>query len=255
MIPYLEIPSLMIGSVKFQPFGMLVATGVVVGSWFAFRRAREYGLEERFVRLSVWWVLITAFLTSHLVEVLVYYPDRVFSDPWLLLKFSQGISSFGGFFGGLLGLFVFTRIYKQPLARYSDVISLGLMTGWIFGRTGCFITHDHPGIRTDFFLAVAYPDGPRHDLGFYELIFTIVLFIVFQFVRRRPLAPGRIALLIGLTYAPVRFLLDFLRAYDVRYFYFTPAQYGSIALFLICSILIMRQQHQSAQPDKESSGP
>ena len=172
MVPYLEIPPLMIGSLEFQPFGILVATGVVVGCWVAFRRAREYGLEERFVRIALWWVLVTAFLTSHFVEVLVYDPESVFSDPWILLKVSQGISSFGGFFGGLLGLFVYTRLYKQPFARYTDVISLGLMTGWIFGRTGCYITHDHPGIHTDFFLAVAYPDGPRHDLGFYELLFT-----------------------------------------------------------------------------------
>jgi phosphatidylglycerol:prolipoprotein diacylglycerol transferase len=211
----------------------------------AVRRAKEYGIEEYHIYLAVLWVLIGGFTISHLTGVLLYFPDRVLQNPWLLLNVFEGISSYGGFFGSLLSLAVFIRLYKQPVAKYTDALSLGLLTGWIFGRTGCSLVHDHPGIHSDFFLAVAYPDGARHDLGFYELLYTIVLFIIIEFVRRQHLPPGRVAAIIGLLYAPVRFMLDFLRAFDVRYLSLTPAQYGSILLFMICLLPFLKSQAMS----------
>jgi phosphatidylglycerol---prolipoprotein diacylglyceryl transferase len=244
MVPYVEIPPLVIGPIRLHAFGILVGMGVVAGSLIAIRRARDYGLGYRLARTSMLWVLIVGFVAAHLVA-LIPHLERVFSDPWLLLRIPRGISSFGGFFGAVLGLFIFCRLYKQSFARFADTLILGFLVGWIFGRLGCSLIHDHPGWHSDFFLAVAYPDGSRHDLGFYELLFTVVLFVIFEFVRRRPLAPGRIALFIGLSYAPVRFLLDFLRAFDVRYYNLTLAQYACIALFFACLLLILRRTSSS----------
>jgi phosphatidylglycerol:prolipoprotein diacylglycerol transferase len=49
--------------------------------------------------------------------------------------------------------------------------------------------------------------------------------------------------MIGLTcvlYAPVRFLLDFLRVGDRLYFGFTPGQYFSIALLAVGVVLLVQ---------------
>jgi phosphatidylglycerol:prolipoprotein diacylglycerol transferase len=124
--------------------------------------------------------------------------------------------------------------------RYADSVALGLAVGWIFGRTGCFTAHDHPGrhVSASFFLSVAYPDGPRIDLGLYELLFTIVMTAVLFAYNRKPRAPGRMIALAALIYAPARFLLDFLRETevskvvthpDVRRLGLTPAQWACLA--------------------------
>ena len=59
-----------------------------------------------------------------------------------------------------------------PVMPYADSLAYGLATGWMFGRLGCFTAHDHPGIRTSFFLGVKYPEGTgfvtRFDLGLLE---------------------------------------------------------------------------------------
>jgi len=128
----------------------------------------------------------------------------------------------------------------------------------MFGRMGCASVHDHPGARTtaDTFLAVAYPlhtgDGvvtklgfieliqghdPRFDMGFLELLFTIVLTICFALTWRRRVALGSYVIATALAYAPVRFAMDFLRNPasengDTRFAGLTPAQYGCIGLFL-----------------------
>ena len=59
------------------------------------------------------------------------------------------------------------------------------------------------------------PRRPAHDLGLYELLFTIVMTVILFAYNRKPRPPGRIIALAALMYAPARFVLDFLRATDV----------------------------------------
>ena len=79
-----------------------------------------------------------------------------------------------------------------------------------------------------------YPDGPRHDLGLDELLFTIVMTAVLFAYARKPRPAGHIIGLAALIYAPARFGFDFLRATDVahpdkRYLALTPAQWACLA--------------------------
>lgn len=233
MVPYLEIPPLVLGPLKIHPFGVLAVVAILVGSWVTLRHARRLGIDEQVIRSALWWILVGGFLGAHLFTVLAYKPERLAADPLLLLKIWQGLSSTGGFIGALVGLLLFARVRRQPLGRIADVVALGLLPGWIFGRMGCYLAHDHPGVRSDFFLAVGYPGGARHDLGFYELLVTAGLFLAFELVRRVTRLPGRVALLLAVVYAPVRFMLDFLRTADRLYWGLTPAQYVCIAMLLL----------------------
>jgi phosphatidylglycerol:prolipoprotein diacylglycerol transferase len=242
LIPYLQIPPLKLGPIPIHPFGILIAVGIWVGVWVTVRRAREKGIDESIAYSALGWVLVGAFLGGHLFEVLAYYPEKLRTQPWILLMVWKGLSSIGGFAGALIGLGLFCRRRRQPFARLVDLIVLGLLPGWIFGRIGCALAHDHPGARSDFVLAVAFPGGARHDLGFYELLLTIGLFLVFEVVRRRTTTPGRIALLAALLYAPARFALDTLRVGDRRYAAFTPAQVCCAALIVVCLVLLARQE-------------
>ncbi|MGH7297219.1 MAG: prolipoprotein diacylglyceryl transferase family protein, partial [Polyangiaceae bacterium] len=133
-----------------------------------------------------------------------------------------------------------------------------LPLGWMFGRAGCASVHDHPGARAaaDTLLAVAYPmhqgegtvthvwfvelihgHDPRFDLGLLELMFTIVLTACFALTWHKRVALGSYMVATALSYAPVRFAMDYLRipeneGGDTRYLGLTPAQYGCVALFL-----------------------
>ena len=114
--------------------------------------------------------------------------------------------------------------------EYLDALTTGTAAAWFFGRLGCTIAHDHPGQRTDFFLAVDFPDGPRHDLGFYEWLLTIAINVLLYFWKGRLCSPGMTVGIVCAFYGPARFLLDFLRIEDKRYWGLTPAQYVSIFL-------------------------
>ena len=252
MIPYFDghlfdIPRIFgVGPLSVHTFGVLVALGVILGDRIVVEQGVRRGLDESDVKFMNARIVIVGFIMAHWVSVIFYFPERVREHPSVLLNFWSGLSSFGGFLGALLAFVYYTRKEKIPALPYADAVALGLAVGWIFGRTGCFTAHDHPGLHTTFFLSVRYPDGPRHDLGLDELLFTIVMTMILFVYARRPRVPGRVIGLFATMYAPVRFGLDFLRARDVerpdeRYAGLTPAQWACLATVVVGVWLLARK--------------
>jgi len=255
MIPYIDFTLFHIGDWPIALFGPLVATGVLIGDRITVREGTKRGLDPRDIRYLNARMVIGGFIMAHLVSVIFYFPERIKENPLVLLNIWSGLSSFGGFLGAAITYLYLSRKEKIPALPYADAVSLGLVVGWIFGRLGCTTAHDHPGRHTDFFLAVRYPEGPRHDLGLYEFLFTIVLALILFRYARTPRPAGRLIGLFATLYAPVRFGLDFLRATDVhrpdeRYLRLTPAQWACMAAFAVGIWLLRRKS-----PVLEFSGP
>jgi phosphatidylglycerol:prolipoprotein diacylglycerol transferase len=120
---------------------------------------------------------------------------------------------------------------------------------------GCTTAHDHPGCPSQFWLAVRFPDGPRHDLGFYEFLLCFLwLPLVYWLGRKKKVDdPPRGTLMHAMlvAYAVPRFFLDFLRAYDlayrdVRYAGLTPAQYGCIFFTIVGIRFLLKNRPRPA---------
>lgn len=245
MIPYIQQPQLSLGPLTIHAFGALVAIGVILGVEILRRRAAREGLDADYVQRMSTWVLACGFVGAHLVDRFIYFPRETMANPWTILMIWQGISSFGGFLGGAMGAVWFLRSVKLPdratMWRYLDLIAYSLPFGWLFGRVGCFLALDHPGIPTNFFLGQDNGHGVViHNLGLYEALYTPVMIAVVAIVGRRPQPPGTLVGTLALIYAPIRFLLDFLRARDVRYGGLTPGQWGAIAAAGIAIYVIAR---------------
>lgn len=247
MIPYFQQPSLEVGPLTFHAFGALVVAAILAGSWMIQKRTAEQGLDIDKSYNLVTWVLVGAFICSHLVEVIVYHPEKLQEDPWALFKLWEGMSSYGGFLGTIIGIALFSRKYLEPgeIWRYVDVVAWGFPFGWIFGRTGCTIALDHPGIPTDFVLGFhRSPTGPIvHNLGLYEMLYTCAIAGFFWVTRKRPVWSGYWVGMLWILYSPVRFGLDFLRTRDVKYVGLTPGQWGAIAM-LLAALAVFRWRWQ-----------
>ena len=232
-------------TLSIQPFGVLVATGVLLGAWVAGRFAARNGLDTVATGDLVTYAVVTGFITGYFLNGILYERETFMAalrNPSLFLTTWLGLSSYGGFFGGILGCFIWRWRKKEDLLPYANAVCFGLPFGWLFGRLGCFVVHDHPGKVTSFFLAVddyrfgAPPYQPRHDLGLYEVLYSLVIIGLFVWLERRKRRPvGFYCALLPIAYAPVRFFLDFLRATpleggDVRYAGLTPAQWASILM-------------------------
>lgn len=251
MIPYVEIPSIPIwGAVSIEPFGVLIAVGCLVGYVLGRRHGQRLGLEVDAFAPLAFSILIPGFLLSYWSTIVLYYSDHLATLLYQPYRLSP-MFSFGGFLGAALGGTVYLHLRRLPRRwAHVDAVMVGLLVGWFFGRLGCTIAHDHPGIRTDIFLAVQFPDGPRHDLGFYEWLLTIALIAVVFPLRKRPLPDGAITGTICIGYAPVRFLLDFLRIEEVYYLGLTPGQHGSILLLLLGIAILATRRSPVVAPSR-----
>lgn len=265
-LPYIAPDAVdLVGPLKIQPFGICVVIGMVVGFWYSERKASQRGIDYDTVRSLAGWLLIPGWIGAHVFNVLFYNFDGLLDDPLLLFKFWKGISSYGGMLGALFGFLYFCHSRKMSMLRVADIPAYGLLVAWGFGRLGCALVHDHPGGLTDFFLAIDYPadnltlaslglpGGPRHDLGFYEMLYLFAAFGVFVLLTRKPRPDGFAIGLVALLYAPVRFFLEFLRleGTDPRYAGLTFAQWMSIIL-AIAGIAIMATAYRQARARAEA---
>lgn len=254
LIPYFDIPLLELGPVVLDSWAVLVSVGFILGLEIARARGIKKGLDVRDIVDGAVFTVGMGFLVGHLVHVLAYNPQRLEAEGMAALyKVWTGFSSTGGFIGAVFGSVLFYGVIrKRDYWAHADAIVFGFPVGWTFGRLGCFTAHDHIGSRSDFWLAVNFPDGARHDLGLYEALWTLVIAVAFFALRDRPVRNGFFLALFALLYAPIRFVLDFLRnqdmsGADVRWAGLTPAQYGMVLMFVAAGAVLVRLRKGSGE--------
>jgi phosphatidylglycerol:prolipoprotein diacylglycerol transferase len=290
MIPYIHVPDLKVGPLTLHPFGLLVATGVIVGTWLVTRRARSRGVDVDKLNSFISWVLVAGFLGGHMLDQIFYHWADFVKRPWSLFLLYEGLSSFGGFTGAVIGGTLWKyfearpwfhipivgitipkfrrRPATLPLLAFSDLMLSVFPVAWVFGRSGCSVVHDHPGMFAppETLLAVAYGpvshvhkilsfgDGnlelrwgtkPQFDLGLLEMMFTLILASMIALTWRRKLTTGTYSAVTALAYAPVRFAMDYLRVRDVdqadpRYGGLTPAQWLCVVLFVFGLVMVVK---------------
>lgn len=257
LIPYLTLPELPllgkhtlhlvghaidIGPWSIKPFGTLVALGVYLGAALSMKYARRWEMNVEAFSKFMFWVCVWGFVGGHVLDEIFYHPEQVLADPLSLVKIWAGLSSFGGFTGAVLGVFVFKYKFRiKRILPFAEIMGAAFPVGWTFGRMGCSIVHDHPGMPSQLWFAVQYQDGSggRFDLGLYEMLFAVIVMVVALPLARKTRPAGFFLGWTMLVYAPVRFALDFLRISpaeagraeaDPRYAMLTPAQWACFAM-------------------------
>lgn len=75
----------------------------------------------------------------------VFNPDPIFLNPlgFLLFPYFPGLSLTGGIIGGMLSLFIYSRIKKFPISRVFDFFTISFIFILPFGLIGYFLlSHD-----------------------------------------------------------------------------------------------------------------
>ena len=255
-----DTPQLLIGSFPVQPFGLLVAMGILFGVYRGQVWAENHGLNAKIASDGTFYMILLGLIGSHFLDVLWYYPAEFINpleyscvidgniDCHYVFNFRQSYSSLGGFLTAVIVGVVYFRMKKQKVLPYADMSVYAITSAWLFGRLACFSAHDHPGTISDFFLAVNIRGAMRHDLGLYELLFTFIIFGTMMYLTREKRFTGFVVVLVTTMYAPVRFLLDFLRVSDATYIGLTPAQWLTIPLFCTGLYLLYIKRNEIEKP-------
>lgn len=187
--------------------------------------------------------LVFAAVVGGLLGAKIYYAILV-QDAGALFD-RAGFVFWGGLIGGIIGTSLVVRFKKLRWSTIADASAMSLAAAYSVGRTGCWAVGDDYGRPWDSALAVQFPEGAPpstaanmsqlfgvsfppgtdpsaviavHPTQIYEVILGFVMFlIVWRFRDHRHAAGwlfGLYAVLAGLE----RFVIEFVRAKDDRFF-------------------------------------
>lgn len=243
MIFFEPVSTITLGPLTLQVWGMFVAFGILLSSYIITRtvepKIRDQALSLAF-SMIVWGIV-----GARIVHVALYAPEYYLTYPLeIFALWHGGLSSFGGILGAA-GVFAYRSYIDRSLRPrvwyLLDRYSFAALYGWLLGRIGCVMIHDHPGVICNCALAFTVTDTRRLDMAFLEILALLPLAIVFLVYRKRWSERVLTSVLL-MYYGSIRFFLDFFRARDTlvpdaRYIGLTPAQYIAIVLvFLGASI-------------------
>jgi phosphatidylglycerol:prolipoprotein diacylglycerol transferase len=260
LLPYVELPDLHLLGITIHPFGIFAAIGVYLGAVLTVRAGRVYGPGDTKSLSEVFtWALIGGLLGAHLLHVLGYHPELLRTQgPIVLLKFWDGVSSMGGVLGGTAGVFIYLWRKGLRIRPYSDPVALGLAPGWTVARLGCAVVHDHPGIRSNVWFAMPFPDGPRLDMGLLDCVLLACVTVLLYLLARKRRPEGVLMGVLCISYCVPRFFLDFFRAQDMafvdgRILGLTPAQWitpvlAAVGVYLLATARRVTPASPTAHP-------
>jgi phosphatidylglycerol---prolipoprotein diacylglyceryl transferase len=240
MIPYYSWTTIPLGPLTLQVWGLFVALGVLLSLWIIKKRSVHNKMSVELLYDIALWMLVGGFVGARLVHIVAYEPSYFLAQPLEMFKiWHGGLSSFGGFFGAGIGFWLYTKkkkVSSEQLYRITNELGFAAVFGWMVGRVGCAMIHDHWGVPCSCPFAIATPSGGRLDMAVLEIIALIPL-ASWLFVKRHSQKyTPRFLPIILIYYGLLRFVLDFFRATDlggsdVRYFGLTPGQYSAIVVF------------------------
>ncbi|ESA33498.1 prolipoprotein diacylglyceryl transferase [Leptolyngbya sp. Heron Island J] len=243
MYPPVDPTIVEIGPFALRWYGLLMATAVITGSWFASKEIERRGKNPEDFWDMLIWVLIPAFLGARLYYVFIQSGDSAYylQNPGQILQiWGGGIHIFGAFIFGSIALWLFTKVRRLPTLVYLDAAAVGLPIAQAIGRWGNFINQELYGPPTNWPLGlridlqhrlapyndlIAYPEATRfHALFLYESVWNFLGFLFLYWVSKRfanQLRPGDLSLLYLVWYPFGRFFIEFLRT-DSWFFPGTP---------------------------------
>lgn len=197
---------------------MIIAVGVLLATLYILRRVKQFGLTEDDILNMLIIGLPSAIVCARLYYV-VFEWKQFFGPgiPWY--KFldirSGGLAIYGGVIGAALAVFIYTRVKKQTVLPYLDIMGLGLLIGQAVGRWGNFFNREAHGGVTDSFLRMGLIENGQlqyfHPTFLYESVWNIVGFVLLHFLSKKRKYDGEVFLDYVAWYGLGRAIIEGLR--------------------------------------------
>ena len=249
-----------LGPLTITGYGIMMMAAFLMGGWVIQRELYRRRLSEDYAADIVVAAVIGGIVGGKIWYALLYHD--------LGALFSRGgLVWYGGFIGGVLAVLGNGWRRRVPVRFTMEIGTPALAVGYAIGRVGCFLVQDDYGVATSVPWAMRFPQGwppstaenlaaagvklpPEiaptevlavHPTQLYETAAMLLAFWLLWRLRKHQHAMGWLfgvyLALAGLE----RFLVEFFRAKDDRFFGpFTLAQTVSVALIVVGVTLLKR---------------
>lgn len=210
------LPTLPIGPLRLQTYGLFLLLAYFAGLWLAARLAPRRGLTRDHVYNAGFYALLGGLIAGRLGHAIAYL-EVYRTDPLQIVALSPGaFLPLPGVLGALLVLALYVWRHRLPALQLADVAAPGVLLALAIANVGAFLAGRALGAATgaaNLPWAVELFGVQRHPAALYETLAALGwLAAVLWAERRSPQRPGRLALLTVFGYAVGRLFLEPLRA-------------------------------------------
>lgn len=258
---FFEMPNWVpfLGGQPITSFGVFMLLAFLTAGYVLRAELRRIGEDPDKAWDFVFMAVIGGILGAKGYYMLLNFP-RLVEDPMGMILSRGGLVWYGGFL--LATALVIWEIRRQKLAvpTMADLMAPALALAYAVGRVGCFMVGDDWGRPTDSFLGVRFPQGtpattvqnieqmfgitvdpalieeygqvvPVHPTQLYEVGISTLIFFALWRIRDHSHSKGWLFMIWLVCAGFERFLVEFLRAKDDRFFgILTVAQVISLCI-------------------------
>ena len=222
-IPPFELFGRDFGPFSLHMYGLLLVAALLSALWLAGYLARKQGLDPHKIQDLGIASIIAGLVGAKLLLVAVDFDQYRMSPRSLLDVLQSGGVFYGGLLGGIPVAWWYIRKHKLPLFPTLDILAPAVSLGQGVGRLGCFAAGCCYGSSStapwsvifhneDAHALVGVPLGvPLHPSQLYESAGAFLLLFVLLAVLKRRKFEGQVFALYLLSYAVLRFALEFFR--------------------------------------------
>jgi phosphatidylglycerol:prolipoprotein diacylglycerol transferase len=261
------------GAITIYTYGVLVTVGAILGLIYARWQAIRAGLPPRAIWNLGIYTIFGALIVSKIWLVLSawhYYAAKP-GDIFSMATFQSAGTFYGGLFGAILTIALYTRFQHLPLLPVLDIAAAALPLSHAIGRLGCFAAGCCFGKPTSLPWGVTFTDEAAarlsgtplhtslHPTQLYEAAAEFLNFLLLVWlasgVRRR--IPGQILGAYFMLYGVERGIIEFFRGDPGRTMMFHDSvslmQIVSVALVVIGVFLWRRGMHGAETSESAST--
>ncbi|MCS7196896.1 MAG: prolipoprotein diacylglyceryl transferase [Aquificaceae bacterium] len=218
--------------VKIYTYGVLVALGAFIAYWLLLKFARREGMNPNHLENALLLALFLGIVVGRLSYV-VEHPEQVEGFRDIFAIWNGGMTFFGGFMGGVVGVLIAIFRYKLPFWKTADISVIALSIAHAVGRLGCTSAGccygkpfpvegtSLPGLHFSdkfpfFYLvfppgAVAPPYMPLYPTQLMEFLGLLLIFALLLLTYRKKPFDGFVFSLYMFLYGLLRFSLELFR--------------------------------------------
>jgi phosphatidylglycerol:prolipoprotein diacylglycerol transferase len=254
-----------IGHFDMPTYGLLVATGVLVGIYLSAKLSERQGISpEKAWDLGV--LAILAAVVGAKVMLIINDWSHYMANPGEIFSLST-LRAGGVYSGGVIAAVAvsvwFIRRNHLPTLRTCDAFAPGLALGHAIGRLGCFAAGCCYGKPTRLPWGVVFTDPlayfnsgtplgiPLHPTQIYESIVELINFFILYWLIKRKKFDGQVIGAYLFLYGVARYFLEFVRGDPERGSVFGGLMTGTqlIAIFMVIAggILWLQRKRHGAQ--------
>ena len=231
------IPSIDLGPLTIQTFGLCVALAFIASGAVLYRRFAELGWDPDLAYEATGFALVGGIIGARLWWALGD-PGALADDPFGRLIGGSGLTWYGGAIGGTLAVLGFARWRKVPLWELAGAGVIVVALGYALGRVGCQISGDGDyGVPSGVPWAMAYPEGvvpidvPVHPTPIYETVWMGLVALALWQLRDR-LSPKLLVAAYLVSGGLERFVVEFWRRNPSVENFLTVAQLTALVLMV-----------------------